>query len=81
MLLYSRRVSTDTPYCRATRLASWTHYCPWNNGPTLHLIGLPADLWLDWSFNVNEELPEVPAVDPAAIRYLRVSLYTYAYEC
>lgn len=64
-----------------TRLGAWTHSCPWESGPASHLIGMPDDVWLDWSFNINEELVELPAVDPLAVRYVRVALYVQAYEC
>ncbi len=64
-----------------TWLGAWTPNCPWEGGPTTHLIGLPDDVWLDWTFNVNEELVELPAVDPQAVRYIQIELYVQAYEC
>lgn len=64
-----------------TRIGNWTHYCTWVNGPDLHLIGMPASTWTECSFNVNDELVNLPAVDPALIRFLRVSLFTDIYDC
>ncbi len=64
-----------------TRIGNWTHYCTWVNGPDQHLIGMPALMWMDYSFNVNEELGNLPAVDPARVRFLRISLLTDIYNC
>lgn len=64
-----------------TRLGNWTPYCTWENGPDQHLLGLPAGMWTPWSFNVNDELLNLPAVDPMQVRFLRVSLLTDVYDC
>jgi hypothetical protein len=64
-----------------TLLGAWTHECPWENGPTEHLVSLPADEWMDWTLNINDDLQELPAVDPLAVRYIRVALNAQAYEC
>lgn len=64
-----------------TRFGNWTHYCTWVNGPDQHLIGMPADTWMDYSFNIDEELENLPAVDPGRVRFLRVSLLTDIYDC
>jgi len=64
-----------------TRIGNWTHYCTWENGPALHLIGMPAQTWMNYNFNIDEELENLPAVDPAQVRFLRVSLFTDVYNC
>jgi hypothetical protein len=64
-----------------TRLGAWSRNCPWESGPDEHLISLPADMWLYWTLDISEELQELPAVDPLAVRYIRVGLYAQGYEC
>ncbi len=64
-----------------TRIATWTRHCPWEPGPDLHLIEVPGDTWMDYAFNVTEELGELPAVDPTAVRYIQLQLYIQTYEC
>ncbi len=64
-----------------TRIASWTTYCTWTSGPALHIMAGASNLWYDYAFNIADELQNLPAVDPAEVRYLRVSLYAQAYDC
>jgi hypothetical protein len=55
--------------------------CPWNDGPTLHVIAAAYDVWMDYGFNVADELNHLPGVDPAAVHKIRISLYVRAADC
>jgi hypothetical protein len=64
-----------------TRIGNWTHYCAWVDSPDQHLIGMPASTWTNYGFNIDDELENLPAVDPRQVRFLRVSLFTDIYDC
>jgi len=64
-----------------TRIGQWTHLCTWADGPALHLIGMPAEMWFTYTLELTEELTHLPAVDPQSVAYVRVSLFTDVYDC
>ncbi|MBD3237304.1 MAG: hypothetical protein GF330_11410 [Candidatus Eisenbacteria bacterium] len=64
-----------------THLGVITSYCPWENSPTFHLIELDPGVWQERGFRIDEELANLPGVDPAEVRRLRVSLLVDVYDC
>ncbi len=64
-----------------TRIYVCTHYCPWEPAADLHLISGSFDIWEDYTFNIEEELANLPAVDPMAVRAVKVALLTDIYDC
>ncbi len=55
--------------------------CPWSNGPTSHIIEAADSMWHSYSFNINDELAHLSAVNPADVKKITVSLYTQIYHC
>lgn len=65
-----------------TRICQKTTSCPWSNSSTMHLIINSDTLyWYDYSFNVNDELTNLPGVNPAQINKIRVSLFDSIIHC
>lgn len=64
-----------------TLLGVITPYCPWENTPTFHLIEVDPGLWQERSFRIDEELANLPGIDPAAVRSLRVTALVHVYDC
>lgn len=65
-----------------TRICLFTTPCPWQNTLTCHLIIAPDTFWHNYSFNINDELGNLPGVNPAAIKKIAIALYdTTAHTC
>lgn len=64
-----------------TRIYAYSGGCPWTNTSTLHLIGVSDSLWHTYSFNINDELANLPGVNPGQIAKIRVALFDTAYCC
>lgn len=64
-----------------TRIYVVTHYCPWEPAEDLHLISGSTGMWDAYSFNIEEELANLPAVDAQEVRAVKVSLLTDVYDC
>jgi len=61
-----------------TRIYSATTGCPWSSGPRLHLIGAPDSLnWHEYSLMVQDELGDLPGVDPDSVVAVNLVLLTY----
>ncbi len=61
-----------------TRLYSATTGCPWVSTSMLHLIGAPDSLnWYDYDFSVEDELANLPGVEPDSIHAINVVLLAY----
>jgi hypothetical protein len=60
-----------------TRILYATSGCDWQNGPALHLLPVADSLWHDHHLRIAEELTHLPAVNPADIKTIRVSLLSY----
>ncbi len=63
-----------------TRIASQSTSCPWSNGPNMHIIE-GTNTWEAYSFNVEEELGNLPGVDSGQIAFLCVCFFGQVYEC
>jgi len=64
-----------------TRICFKTIHCPWADGPTLHLIAAPDSNWIIYSFNVGDELANLPGVNPLEIAKVRVALFDTTNGC
>ena len=64
-----------------TRIYVASHYCPWEPAADLHLISGSFGLWEDYAFSIEEELANLPAVDPQEVRAVKVALLTDVYDC
>jgi hypothetical protein len=64
-----------------TFICAFSDNCPWTNTPTRHLITVSDSSWHPYSFNIDTELSNLPGVDPADIKKVKVSLYTQTYHC
>jgi hypothetical protein len=64
-----------------TRICDTTGHCIWASGPTLHLIVAPDSNWNAYSFNVNDELANLPGVNPLDIAKVRVALFDTTNGC
>lgn len=58
-----------------TRIAHMSPHCPWTNTNTVHIIPVTdPNNWYDYRFNVNNELANLPGVNPSQIRKIQVAL-------
>ena len=64
-----------------TYIGDLSRYCPWVSGDALHLIEVDPSVWATHSLTLDEELANLPAVDPFAVRAVRVSLLAYVEDC
>jgi len=60
-----------------TRIYAATQYCPWQNTSTTHLYPVHDTLWNDYSFNITDELANLPGVPQDSIKELKVSVYSF----
>lgn len=61
-----------------TRIFSATSGCDWASSSRLHLIRATDSLsWHRYSFVLQDELRNLPAVDPDSVRYVRVALLSF----
>jgi len=58
-----------------TKICRFTDPFNWSNSSTCHLIISPDTNWHNYSFNINDELTNLPGVNPADIKKIKVSLY------
>jgi hypothetical protein len=65
-----------------TRICWPTPHCFWTSSSTVNLI-LAADTsnWYNYSFNVNDELANVPGVNPPDIAKIQVALFDTTNGC
>ncbi len=65
-----------------TRICYKTPHCPWTNSNTLHLIvEMFPNMWANYSFNLNNELTNLPGVNPSNIRKVQVALLDTTNGC
>lgn len=64
-----------------TYIASRSAGCPWTQTSRTHVIDAPDSLWHSYSFNISDELANLPAIDPPSIEKIRVSLFIEAEHC
>lgn len=63
-----------------TFLGSRSPNCIWESDGDFHLIDTTED-WNTWSFWLNDELENLPAVDPARVHSIELKLYIFADNC
>lgn len=65
-----------------TRIAHMSPHCPWTNTSTVRIIPVtdPAN-WYNYQFNVNNELANLPGVNPLQIRKIQVALLDTTNGC
>jgi hypothetical protein len=65
-----------------TRICHLSPHCPWVGSDNLHLIEIADPYnWYEYSFNINDELTNLPGVDPADIAKISVALYDTTDGC
>lgn len=65
-----------------TRIVHKSAHCPWTSTTTRHLI-IAADSinWYTYSFNINDELANLPGVNPVDIARVRVTVFDTTNGC
>ncbi len=64
-----------------TRICQRAGSCPWMNSSTVHLITAPDSNWHTYSFKIAEELENLPGVNAAHVKRLKVALIDTAFNC
>jgi len=65
-----------------TRICYKSPHCPWTSSDNLHLlVEMFPNMWINYSFNLNTELANLPGVNPANIRKVQVALYDTTDGC
>lgn len=64
-----------------TRICQWSYDCPWINTPECHIIQVTDSLWHDYTFNIQDELANLPAVDPNEVAKIKVTLDAEVIHC
>jgi hypothetical protein len=64
-----------------TRICSTSPYCPWDTSPTSHIIPVPNNIWENHAFNLADELTNLPGIDPAEIRWIKLGLIVQTMDC
>lgn len=65
-----------------TKICRFTTPCPWQSTPTSHLITAVDSFWHTYSFNIDDELGNLPGVNPADVKKIEIALYdTTAHTC
>jgi hypothetical protein len=61
-----------------TRIYSATSGCNWTSSSRLHLIRAPDSLtWHDYNFHIDDELDNLPDVDPDSVAAVNIALFGY----
>ncbi len=58
-----------------TQICTYTEPCPWENTTTVHLIDVSDTLWHNYAFNINDELSELPGINPLDIAKVAIALF------
>ncbi len=65
-----------------SRIIHNTEDCPYVNTPTFHMVDVIDTLnWHTYSFNIDDELLNLPGVNPVDIAKIKVSLYDTTNGC
>jgi hypothetical protein len=78
MLTYRDR---DWSILGNTAIIFATGECPWTESPTFHMIPAGFDIWETFSFELADELANLPGVDASAIEWLEVAVMIEAENC
>jgi len=68
-------------YLGNTKICARSTQCPWTNTLTQHIIPASGSGWYNYSFNINDELGNLPGVSPADVKKIKVSLLDSTYHC
>lgn len=64
-----------------TRICMRSTQCPWSNSSIRHIIEATDSMWHNYSFNIDNELTNLPGINPAAVKKIEVALFDSAYHC
>jgi hypothetical protein len=65
-----------------TRICRNSNRCPYTNTPTFHMIPhMDPNSWSTYSFNINDELANLPGVTPSDIARITVALFDTTDGC
>jgi hypothetical protein len=65
-----------------TRIAHKSPHCPWTSSNTVHIITeLFPNSWVNYSFNINDELVNLPGVTLSNIKKIQVALLDTTNGC
>lgn len=64
-----------------TYIGDLSRYCPWVSTEALHLIEVDPFVWATHTLALDEELANLPAVDPFEVLAVRLSLLAYVDDC
>lgn len=64
-----------------TRICMYSPDCPWQNSATCHIIDVNDTQWHDYEFNINEELANLPGIDPLEVKKIKVTLIDSVIYC
>lgn len=64
-----------------TRICMRSTQCPWNNSSRCHIISVSDSMWHNYLFTLDEELANIPSVDPAEVAKVEVSAFNELYHC
>lgn len=64
-----------------TKICMRSNGCPWIDGPTCHIIAVYDSLWHNYSFNIHDELANLPGVDANDVAKIKVTLLDSIVHC
>jgi hypothetical protein len=64
-----------------TRICARSPQCPWANSSTRHIIDATDSLWHNYAFNINDELSNLPGVNPSNVAKIQIALFDSTYHC
>ncbi len=68
-------------YLGNTKICARSTQCPWTNTSTQHIIPASGSGWYNYAFNINDEIGNLPGVNPADVKKIQVSLLDSTYHC
>ncbi|MEO0225428.1 MAG: hypothetical protein ABIL05_00595 [candidate division WOR-3 bacterium] len=72
-------MNNDSQILGETRIYRGTTYCNWQNSSTIHLIrAADTSNWYNYSFIIRNELNNLPGINPAQVKRIKVALYAYS---
>ncbi len=78
-LMITYRDAGTAPVGR-TFIGSMSPNCTWESDGDFHVIDATGD-WSTWSFVLDDELENLPEVDPSRIRSMELKLFVFADNC
>jgi len=64
-----------------TRFFYGSTYCSWESSNTTHLIPVTPNLWQELTLNLEEEMSNLPGVNPADVSKLKIAMYGLVTDC